>query len=731
MTGQEPTNSVSGHAHPAAVIQASQLHGGVHLHQPGPPPLPVPRQLLPRPPHFVDRQEALAAVRSLRGPGAAFPLAALNVFGPGGVGKTALATVLLRDLAEEGAIPGGQLYADLRGGPEAPGPGQATVVEVLGRFLRAFGISAGLPSDVEERAALWRSVTAERRVAVQVDNAARAEDVRPLLPGSEGSLLVVTSRHRLTGLMREGALFHALAPLPQEAARQLLTRLAAGPATAHPVLDERAAGHLVAVCAGMPLALVVAGAHLAAGQPATLPFHHPSPSTPPESAQEAAINAVLDHTHDQLPAQAAAAYRTLGALPHLQRFGAHDVAAACGTPLDAAALTLGILAAHRLAEPLTGQPQPAADHASAAGWWRLHDAVHPHAAAKAREQDGPQARAGAQRRWSEYLLRTATAAETLISPSHRTLERTYQYESQLPLPFPDQDQAAALAWLEERLPDLMTGVETAMAAQWWDTTWQLVDALWPVFLRRRNHQLWVRAHLDLGLPAARRARHRAAERRMLTSGASGLRHLARYDEALDCFGQALALAEEDGDRRDEAQALNGTGDVHRLRGQYDQARDLLQQALKVREQIGYWRGAALTRVLLGDVALAQGDAPGAIGYLTSARATLLAERDSYDAARAAAFLARAHAAQGGDAQAERLFHQAVEEFTQAGSPLWQARALEWLGKHHQERGREQEARGCYQDSLQLYGQVHSRDAARLRTRLAALPPSPPQQGEPQ
>lgn len=707
------SNTLGKQAHiTGPVIQAGGIHGSVHVHQPGPVPWPTPKQLLPAPAHFVDREDVLAALRSLRRADAPWPVAVVNVHGPSGMGKTALATLFLRELAAAGEFPEGQMYADLRGHP--PDQSALSTSEVLGRFLRAFRIGPELPADAEERAALWRSVTAEGRVGVLVDNAARAEDVRPLLPGGCASLVVVTSRHPLDGLMTEGALFCALAPLPDAAAARLLTRYA-GRAADEPAATTR----LAALCAGIPLALVVAGAHLAAdgdgaiSAAATALAARPRPAAP--SPQEAAISAVLDHMYTRLSSEAAHAYRNIGALPHLRSFGTHEVAAACGlasaNALENAAALIETLTSHRLAERLDADGHR----------WRLHDAVHPHAAARARRVDGEAACAAAVRRWVEHLLRAATAAEELLSPSHRTLDRDYRYEQALPLPFPGAEPAA-LAWLEERLPDLMAAVHAAFAAGWWGTTWQLVDALWPVFLRRRHYDLWVHAHCDVGLPAARRAGHRAGERRMLTSGAAGLRHLARYDEALDCHRQALHSARADGNRRDEAQSLHGTGDIYHLQGRYDQAHDHLLRALALRERIGYGRGAALSRILLGDLAIVRRGFDDAIGHLTRAHAALLAEGDRYDAARAQAFLARAHAGRGDDARAAGLFGQAIREFEATGAPSWQARTLEWLGESHQAHGRVADARASYEQALHLYRPVSTRDADRVRARLRAVAP---------
>src|SRR6266566_5530817 len=216
------SNVVSGVVE-GVMVQAGAIEGGVHVHNEVPLELPVPRQLLPAPRWLADRSREVRELnRLLDGAGHRTGV----VYGPGGVGKTALALRWMHDVQDR--FPDGQLFADLgaftAAGPVSPG-------EVLGQFLRALGIPAeAVPArrdkvaELAEQAALYRSVTAKRSVAVLLDNAESVAQVRPLLPASETSVAVVTSRWQLSGLVRGGAYLVAVAPLGPDAAVELLTR---------------------------------------------------------------------------------------------------------------------------------------------------------------------------------------------------------------------------------------------------------------------------------------------------------------------------------------------------------------------------------------------------------------------------------------------------------------------------------------------------------------------------
>ncbi|MFE3739698.1 ATP-binding protein [Streptomyces sp. NPDC059134] len=698
-------------------VQAGSVEGGIHLHAAavdGAPP-PMPRQLLPVPSHFTGRRDDLAALDALRAGDGERPL--IVVTGPAGIGKTTLVSRWLRELQPD--FPDGQLYADLRGhsvgDPVRPG-------EILGHFLRALG-ARSVPADLAELASLWRSRSAGLRLAVVLDNALTAAQVRPLLTGGPGTLVVVTSRRRLTGLRLDGARFHPLGMLGASAGVELLAQGIG----AERVADELpSAREVVALCAGLPLALCLASARLASRprQPLRALAHalaHEAGRLAAIDAAgegEATVRKALDVSYAVLTSESALLYRRLGMLP-VRTFDAWTAAAVCAEPLEWAERRLDELIEANLVEDIGPET------------CRFHDLVRIHARDRAVADDTGAAREEALRRVCDWYLRTATEAQRRLTPAQFTLRSTYgpppgtesgrEPESEPP-PLPYTDDVGALGWLDAQRMNLMAAVRASAERGWDAMCWQLVDALWPLFLRLRHYDLWIEAHA-IGRDAARRAGDKDGERQMLNSGAIGLSAAGRTEDAADWYTASLGAAREAGDVRDEGQALLGLGSCHREAGRPAEAGPYLRRAVEVWEGCGYPRGAALARIVLGELALAGGDHAGALALFGHAHDGLVAVRDPHDAARALAFLGRARAAAGAHARGVAELEAALAVFTSSGAVHWQARTLEMLGDCALDRGADggtgaaDGAGGHHVRALALYETTSPADARRLRLSL--------------
>ncbi|RKR86641.1 tetratricopeptide repeat protein [Micromonospora pisi] len=222
-------------------------------------PWPAPQMLPPDIPDFTGRDAEVGTLRQLLRPGPrdgsnSGALVVAAICGMGGVGKTALAVHVAHSLAK--AYPDGQLWVDLRDAEASP----LEPSDVLARFLRAVGVdSRAIPADPVERAEIYRTMLADRRVLVVLDNASSERQVRPLLPGAGTCGVLLTSRLRLAGL--EGAQHVDLEMFSPGESIRLLARIAGDDRLAR---DVAAAAEIAELCGGLPLAVRVAGARLAA-----------------------------------------------------------------------------------------------------------------------------------------------------------------------------------------------------------------------------------------------------------------------------------------------------------------------------------------------------------------------------------------------------------------------------------------------------------------------------------
>ncbi|MFF2079499.1 tetratricopeptide repeat protein [Kitasatospora sp. NPDC058162] len=682
-----------------SVVQAGTIHGGVHLV--ARPQLPTPRQLPPCPRRLIGRDADLAALdRSLSEEVGAAD-ATVVVTGPAGVGKTALAAQWLRGLA--GRFPDGQLYADLRG--YAPG-GPADPAEALGAFLRAFGISP-VPRSLAEGAALWRSLAAERRIAVLLDNASTAAQVRPLLPGSDGTVVVVTSRRRLTGLGIDGAVFRPLAPLATEASTEILAERVGGARVAG---ESAAAAVVVDACAGLPLAICLAAARIAARPAQSLAataemLGRGTDRLAVLNVEGETVRDLLDASYGVLEPEAARLYGLLGLLPFAE-FTLENAAVLAGTDLSGADRLLdGLIDVHLLEEK---GPE----------LFRFHDLVRLHAQARGAEARGTAPTGAALDRIVDWYLASTTAAEAVVSPSHRTLARDYLTRPVHPAR-EFADTTRALEWLDEerdRLADVLRWCEELGRPV---AAWQLADAMWPMFLRLRPARLWVEAH-RIGLRAARAVGDRSGELRMLTSGGNGLRNAGEGEEAADWFAAALALAREWNQPLVQANALYGLSQTHRMAGRLEEAAECLHRVVELREAQGHLRGSALARLAYGEVLLSADRAAEAVEPVERAGRELSSIGDDYEVARAMAFLGLAHGLLGAYERAEACLESALTGFRAGLSVHWEARTLEFAGQVEELRGRPEAARARFEQSRARYQDVGATaEAARLADRLAA------------
>ena len=404
----------------------------------------VPAQLPRAPSGFAGRDEELDWLTRLLPPG---ETAAIGVLaGPAGVGKTALAVLWAHRVAA--AFPDGQLYASMRGFDPQHAPVRA--VDVLTQFLLALGVAIDdVPIELEDRAALYRSILADRRVLVVLDDARDAEQIHPLLPAGSSSFVLVTSRIRLDGLVaRTGARMLTLGTLSPEAAESLIDQMAGTPERAH---DRELRRRLARLCGYLPLALRIAAARLA-GNPQWTVEDLVTELTDEKSRLGAldleegdtSVRAALDVTYRSLRTELAETVRHLGLFPGT-RLTPHPVAALCGTDLETVRRRLRSLASSFVVTETSRDV------------FLMHDLVRLHAQERAEAELSELNREAAGRRLLRHYLTGAEAARELLRLGDGKLA-------------PDNDFAGppltsvreAADWIDQEWANLLAVVESGV-----------------------------------------------------------------------------------------------------------------------------------------------------------------------------------------------------------------------------------------------------------------------------
>ncbi len=450
------------------------------------PPEPGPMQLPADIADFTGREvhvRQLCSLLSVVGRGddspGAVPVAL--VAGAGGLGKTTLAIHAAHRVRAD--YPDGQLYVDLLGASPQPIP----AADVLARFLRDLGVKATqIPVTEEERAALFRTRLNGRRVLVVLDNARDAAQVRPLLPGTASCAVIVTSRSRLSDLVG-GGLVH-LDVLDDAEALALFSRIVGSQRAA---AEPDATAELLVACAGLPLAIRISAARLAARSSWTIRSLADRIGDEHRRLDELkvgdlAVRASFEVSFASLPAAVvpggvspARAFRMLG-LWQGPSIGLSAATALLGEPEDNVADTLEFLVDAHLLE------SPAPDR------YRFHDLLRVYAAERAHADEPEQERSEALARVLAWYLHSAEAASRVIEPHHLRVPVDMPPPSLRPQTFRDLDQA--LDWCETERPCLVTAARQASEAGQKEVAWKLPAAAMSFYFRRSHWADWMTVH---------------------------------------------------------------------------------------------------------------------------------------------------------------------------------------------------------------------------------------------
>lgn len=652
---------------------------------------PVPAELPAPPGHFTGRDEELSALDRLLEQDGPQPRIAF-VAGPGGMGKTAFAVRWAHTVVHR--FPDGQLYVDLGGHDPA---GALPPAQALAQVLASLGVPAGrIPADTAARSALFRTLLSERRMLVVLDNAAGPDQVLPLVPPTAASLLLVTSRSRPTALAVHHAV-HAVAldALDRHAAVALLAQVLG---RARVDREPAAAAELAELCGGMPLALRIAAAKLAARPGRELAElaaelidddRLDELSVPGDSRS---VRTVFGSAYRALPAPAARLFRLLGLHPGAT-YTAHLAAAAADLPLPAARRLLAeLVSAHLVAEVAPDR-------------YRYHDLLRLYARECAVADETAAARDEAVARIVDWHLAVADAANRLVDPGRDRVRAAPAYPP-AQLPFTD-DPVAALAFLDGERAGMQAVVRHAAEHGPQTAAWQLTYLL-TGFFDSRGH--WAE-RVELcrwGVAAAARCGDPGAEGLMRSGLGVALIMTRRFDEALDVLQAALALTRRSGDTRGEGHVHNNIAVAHAGLRRHDAAVEAYQQALAVHTASGSALGVALGLNNIGDAYVRMGRAELSLEYLARA---LPAARELGNArleAAALSGLGQAHAALGDFDTALDQLRKALAVRRHRGDRRHEAETRNTIGVTHLRRGDHRAALDEFGRALELSREIADR-----------------------
>ncbi|MFB7513668.1 NB-ARC domain-containing protein [Streptomyces sp. NPDC056144] len=686
-------------------FHGAHIQGDVTIHVPpaGGASVPRPDQVPALTSAFVNRTADLGEIDRWF----AAPRVGIGVLhGLSGVGKSATARHWATTARDR--YPDGQLYVDFAA---LRGQAGGDVSEAVAMCLRGLGVDdAYMPAGLQERAALFRTRTADRRLLVVLDDVGRPAQVRPLVPKGPGSAVLVTSHSALGELVMDGASTRALKPFDRDGA---LLLLAEGCGEETVAADPAAAERLVELCGGLPVALRIVAARLRV-DPGLTTAELAAELADEERrlaglalGEDYSVSAVLNPSHRALPPETARLYRALGLHP-CRTYDLDSAAAALGTPPAATRPLLARLAADGLVERTPD------------GRYTMHDLVRLHARERAYEAEPRTDEAALVGRvLTHHLVLTALADRAVREDRLRVTDLAVLLDGAAD-PFAAPGGPAPLDWLEARRADLLAVLRAGAAHQGLETpVWQLAEVFTVLFLHQRALGPW-RESLDLGIRAAVTAVAPAAEARLRSLLSRPLLDLGEDARAREELDAALACAEIAGHTVLSASVREFDG---RYWDRHDPARAVAsyRASLALNERAGEARGAAIATYFLGCAQDAAGEHTTALVTLRSAYRMLTECRDPRMAARATAAVGVALDHLGDVEGAVRALEDAAGTLGAQRATHYQAQALVTLADIAERTGtRRDEVAGWLDEAARIHEAGGSPLGPVLRERLRAL-----------
>jgi transcriptional regulator with XRE-family HTH domain/tetratricopeptide (TPR) repeat protein len=619
------------------------------------------------------------------------------VGGMAGVGKTALAVHAAHQLAA--GFPDGQIFLPLHG--HTPSQAPIEPEQALASLLQSAGVAVEhIPQGLEPRAGLWRDYLAGRRFLIVLDDAVGHDQVRPLLPGTAGSLVLITSRRHLTAL--EDAQAISLDVLPPAEASELMAKLAR---RADVDANEPAVAELTRSCGYLPLAIGMLARQL---------HHHPSWTVSGLAASVAAaqdrlglmhaenisVAAAFDLSYHDLASGQQRLFRRLGLHPG-PGFDTYAAAALDDSDIDVTERHLGDLYDHYLVD----EPAP--------GRYLIHDLLGEHARALSAADPVADRHAAVERLLGYYLHTASNASRHLASRPQAGPGIKVDHR---PAHAPDLSASPrAIGWLDAERVNLYA--VTMYAASAHPTYAIAIPAVIHGYLRHQGRWDQVVTLHDAAIQAAARTSDRCAEASALTDLGDIQLLSSNFAAAIVSLTRAVELHREKGNSCGEANALAILGYAEHLAGHHSTAADNLTRALELHRADSDQLGEAGTLAYLGLLQHQTGDYATATESLTISLELHRGVGNRIGEAQALNAIGELALSATATALARDWFTEALRIAYEISSGPFEAQALEGIGRCHLSDGETATARTLLSQALEIYRQIGSPHADRVSSLL--------------
>jgi tetratricopeptide (TPR) repeat protein len=669
------------------VVQAGSIRE-LHVHVPQ-VKATIPRGLERASRRLINRAQELEVLDRIgeEADEAAGPIIVV-LSGMHGVGKTAVGNHWSH--LNRARFSGGDLYGDFS---KRTHNGIVDVSDVLEGFLRDLGIAdSAIPSSFSERQRTFRSLTAERKLLVFLDDVDQPAQVLDVLPAGAGSVVIVTSNYHLDELLADGAEYLPLRPLERDACVELLTKMI-GPERVDRE-SQASIDALIELCGGLPVVLCVCAGRLVKHRDKGVKWVLEEVAGQKRKVRALsgpgafAAEATFDFAYSDLEPSAGLMYRRLGIYPGHDLDSAAAATLAGCTVAEAEELLDALFDAHILESPGLGR-------------YGFHTLVADHAAGCAERDDDDSDREAAMRRLVDWYCTSVRNADRAIVRERLRLIDDDAVASAYACEFASGSEA--VGWFETERANLIAVMHSAADRGWDEQVWLIAEALWPLVYNRRYFTEWIDSH-EIGIEAALRMKKPVAEARLRSQLGRARAEQGEHERASKEIALAQAAAALGGNEMLEASVEECAGMCLLSAGDARSSVEAFARAREMFVACSSMRGTAIQDYHLGKALLALGEFERALGPLAKAADALAGGEDDITVGRVLLRRSEALLALDDATGAEAALTRVVEIMIGRGIWLEHGEALELLAQTAERAQEPEVARGHRQNAYRIYKQ---------------------------